>query len=411
MSELLSEIILNDVRRERKSLSKYACQSRKGIRKDEAREKINDRKNIRPIFFHDTDKIIHSLAYTRYIDKTQVFYLFENDHITHRVLHVQFVSKIARVIGRCLKLNEDLIEAIALGHDIGHTPFGHDGERFLDEICKTKGIGHFYHNAQGVKLLQQIENKGNGLNLSLQVLDGILAHNGEMLEAKYMPAWQKSWEDFEEEYSKCFQKKDYFKKIKPMTLEACVVRISDIIAYIGRDFEDAIAVRLINRNSLPKDIAKIIGNSNDKIINTLVLDLINNSYGKKYIMLSTDKFNALMDFKEFNYEKIYKNIEIKTEEEKIKNIFKELFALYLKDIKTKNKESIIFKGFLDNMCEKYKNDNPVERQVIDFLSGMTDDFLINQFKINFLPRNFGYTLKKSSISTREGTESQTLISD
>ena len=398
MNEILSEIILNNVRRERNTLSKYACQNRKGIRKDETREKINDRKNIRPIFFHDTDKIIHSLAYTRYIDKTQVFYLFENDHITHRVLHVQFVSKIARVIGRCLKLNEDLIEAIALGHDIGHTPFGHDGETFLNEICKSKGIGHFYHNAQGVKLLQEIENRGNGLNLSLQVLDGILAHNGEILEAKYSPIEQKNWDDFEEEYRKCFQKKDYYKKIIPKTLEACVVRISDIIAYIGRDFEDAVAVRLIKKNSLPDSITKAVGNSNDKIINTLVMDLIKNSYGKSFIMISNDKFKALMDFKQFNYDNIYKNNRIKTEEEKIKNIFKELFGLYLEDIKKNNKESTIFKSFLDNMDDKYKNENPIERQVIDYLSGMTDDFLINQFKINFIPKNFGYTLTSPSIS-------------
>ncbi len=398
MRKILSEIILNNVQRERNTLSKYACQNRKGKRKDERIEKINDRKNIRPVFFHDTDKIIHSLAYTRYIDKTQVFYLFENDHITHRVLHVQFVSKIARVIGRCLKLNEDLIEAIALGHDIGHTPFGHDGESFLNEICGSKGIGHFYHNAQSVKLLHEIENKGNGLNLSLQVLDGILAHNGEILETKYIPVWQKSWDDFEEEYRKCFQEKDYYKKIKPMTLEACVMRISDIIAYIGRDFEDAIAVGLIEENSLPKSIANAVGNSNDEIINTLVLDIINNSYGKNYIMLSNDKHKALIDFIEFNNENIYKNISIKTEEEKIKKIFKELFELYLEDIKNENKESTIFKCFLNEICEKYKNENPVERQVVDYLSGMTDDFLINQFKINFFPKKFGYTLKKPFIS-------------
>jgi dGTPase len=285
MKNILSQIVLSNAKREKNTLSKYACRNREGKRKYETRERINDRINIRPIFFHDTDKIIHSLAYTRYIDKTQVFYLFENDHITHRVLHVQFVSKIARVIGRCLKLNEDLIEAIALGHDIGHTPFGHDGESFLNEICKNEGIGHFYHNAQSVKLLHEIENKGNGLNLSLQVLDGILAHNGEILSAKYIPVKEKKWDDFEKEYRKCFQKKDYYKKIVPMTLEACVVRISDIIAYIGRDFEDAIEVKLIKRNSLPKEISKIIGNSNDKIINTLVMDIINNSYDKNYIKL------------------------------------------------------------------------------------------------------------------------------
>ncbi len=398
MINIMSEIILNNVQRERSILSKYACQNRKGKRKDEKKEKINDRENIRPVFFHDTDKIIHSLAYTRYIDKTQVFYLFENDHITHRVLHVQFVSKIARVIGRCLKLNEDLIEAIALGHDIGHTPFGHDGEVFLNEICKRNGIGHFYHNAQSVKLLHEIENNGNGLNLSLQVLDGILAHNGEILECKYMPVRKKSWDDFEEEYRKCFEKKDYYKKIKPMTLEACVVRISDIIAYIGRDFEDAIAVQLIKEDSLPSSITKAIGNSNDKIIDTLVMDLIKNSYGNDFIMISKDKYDALMDFKEFNYENIYKNQEIKTEETKVKNIFRNMFDLYLDDIKNEKTESTIFKCFLDDMCEKYKDENPIERQVIDYLSGMTDDFLINQFKINFFPQNFGYTLKKPSIS-------------
>ena len=135
-NEIFSSIILNNLHRERKSLSKYACRGNKGVRKYPAREKIPDRENIRPVFFHDTDKIMHSLAYSRYIDKAQVFYLFENDHITHRVLHVQFVSKIGRVIGRCLRLNEDLIEAIALGHDLGHVPYGHDGEKVLNDLCK-----------------------------------------------------------------------------------------------------------------------------------------------------------------------------------------------------------------------------------------------------------------------------------
>ena len=183
-NDVFSKIILNNFSREKKILSKYACRSNKGKRRYPEREKIPDRENIRPIFFHDTDKIIHSLAYTRYIDKTQVFYLFEHDHITHRVLHVQFVSKIGRVIGRCLRLNEDLIEAISLGHDLGHVPYGHDGERVLNDLCIKHKIGFFCHNAQSVRFLMEIEDKGQGLNLSLQVLDGILAHNGEMLNKK-----------------------------------------------------------------------------------------------------------------------------------------------------------------------------------------------------------------------------------
>ena len=156
-------------------LSDYACKSIDGILLKKEKE------DMRPIFFRDIDRIIHSLGYTRYIDKTQVFSFSKNDHITHRVLHVQLVSKIARTIGRSLKLNEDLIEAIALGHDIGHSPFGHKGEKYLNDICIKENIGYFCHNAQSVRVLKNLEN----LNISLQTLDGILAHNGEILINKY----------------------------------------------------------------------------------------------------------------------------------------------------------------------------------------------------------------------------------
>jgi dGTPase len=244
-NKVFSNIVLNNLYRERRTLSKFACLNIKGIRKYPNREKIPDRENIRPTFFHDTDKIMHSLAYTRYIDKAQVFYLFENDHITHRVLHVQFVSKIGRVIGRCLNLNEDLIEAISLGHDLGHVPYGHDGENVLNELCKDSGIGCFCHNVQSVRFLEEIEQRGKGLNLSLQVLDGILAHNGEMLSEEYRPTYGKTWEEFEAEYINCSKDENSSKKIFPMTLEGCVVRISDVIAYIGRDIEDAITLKLI----------------------------------------------------------------------------------------------------------------------------------------------------------------------
>lgn len=230
--KIFSEIIINNLQRERRNFIKYACKNIHGVRKYSGREKIPDLENIRPVFFHDTDKIIHSRAYSRYIDKTQVFYLFENDHITHRVLHVQFVSKIGRVIGRCLRLNEDLIEAISLGHDLGHVPYGHDGEKVLHSLCKENKIGCFCHNAQSVRFLLEIEQGGKGLNLCLQVLDGILSHNGEILKKEYKPDYEKTWELFEEEYRKCFIEENYSRKIFPMTLEGCVVRISDIIAYI-----------------------------------------------------------------------------------------------------------------------------------------------------------------------------------
>ena len=157
MIENLKEIMLTN----EKLFSEYACKSEKGIKLNEEAE------DIRPIFFRDIDKIIHSQSYTRYIDKTQVYSFINNDHITHRVLHVQLVAKEARTIGRALRLNEDLIEAIALGHDVGHTPFGHAGERFLDNIARKEKIGYFCHNAQSVKMLKDIES----LNITIQSLD------------------------------------------------------------------------------------------------------------------------------------------------------------------------------------------------------------------------------------------------
>ena len=223
--ENIFEQIKKDILTQEESLSKYACKSKDAIllRKDE-RLKENE---SRTAFSKDTDRIIHSMNYTRYIDKTQVYSFIENDHITHRVLHVQLVSKIARTIGRILNLNLDLIEAIALGHDVGHTPFGHTGESFLNNICIKENIGYFRHNAQSVRALKDIE----GVNITLQTLDGILAHNGEMLQSEYRPQ-EKTKEQFLKEVEESFTEEDYDKKIVPMTLEGCVVRICDIIASI-----------------------------------------------------------------------------------------------------------------------------------------------------------------------------------
>jgi len=177
-------------RRENEMLSPLAVRNADGVRRmpDERMES-----DYRQAFSVDVDRILHSLAYARYIDKTQVFYLVKNDHITHRVLHVQLVSKIARTIGRFLSLNEDLLEAIALGHDIGHTPFGHDGEHFLSEICRNHGIGYFQHNLQSVHFLEKVEHKGEGWNLCLQTLDGILSHDGEIHNEKLLPVTDKTF--------------------------------------------------------------------------------------------------------------------------------------------------------------------------------------------------------------------------
>jgi len=318
MNEILMFAKKNMIEKE-KMLSQYACKSEMGVLIDG-----ENSEDIRPIFFRDIDRIIHSLAYTRYIDKTQVYSFEKNDHITHRVLHVQLVSKIARTIGRSLMLNEDLIEAISLGHDVGHIPFGHKGERFLDKICKKEGIGGFQHNGQSVRLLRNLE----GLNISLQTLDGILAHNGEILLGKYGFNSNKTKEEFLVELDNVFAVEDYSKNIVPMTLEACVVRISDIIAYIGRDIEDSIIVGDIERENLPEHITEVLGNNNSKIVDRLIKDLIIHSMDKPYLTFSEEVFNSLMELKDWNYKYIYNSKRANKNEELVEELFNKLFYIY-----------------------------------------------------------------------------------
>jgi len=378
--DLLSNIRDDLDKREEERLSPWACLSRFAVRKNEEEEiKTGHRQN----FSVDTDRILHSLAYSRYIDKTQVFYLIKNDHITHRVLHVQLVSKIARTIGRLLRLNEDLIEAIALGHDIGHTPFGHDGEKILSRLCEGHGIGRFFHNIQSVRFLQEIEKKGRGWNLTLQVLDGIFCHDGELHSQELEPQKDKNFETL---YGEMAQKKeDPLIDSWPMTLEGCVVRMADTISYIGRDIEDAIRLGLIDRIDLPEDCKEVLGDTNGTIVYTLVEDLIANSLEKAYVSFSTEVGQALKKLKKFNEERIYKNVKVKEQTPKIKLMFELLFEKYLKEFETEDKNSDIFKGFLDGMSIEYWQKTPAAGIVRDFIAGMTDDYFLNQCHINLIP--------------------------
>jgi len=370
--------------REGHVLSEYAIKSSNGIRRRREKE------DYRTTFFRDTDRILHSQAYSRYIDKTQVFSLFENDLITHRGLHVQFVSKIARVIGRALRLNEDLIEAIALGHDIGHPPFGHEGEQYLSDLCKENGIYSFHHNVQGVRFLDVIEQRGDGWNLTLQVLDGILCHDGEVHTEYLKPNRDKSWDSLDKEMEERIKREEV--DLVPMTLEGCVVKFADVFGYIGRDFEDAITVKLINRKDLPQDCIATLGNTNSKIINTLVTNLIGNSLESDHLSLSTDVSEALKKLKQFNYEKIYLNPEIKGQSNKIQKMFGFLFDTFLRDMQEENETSWIFDHFLKKMKSKYIKDNDPAQIVKDFISGMTDDYFNNAFRNKYLPSKFGYSI-------------------
>ena len=380
MEKNILENVMKNMTANEEILSQRACKSKDAIKFKE------DKTDIRPAYFKDIDRIIHSLSYTRYIDKTQVYSFVNNDHITHRVLHVQLVSKIARTIGRALKLNEDLIEAIALGHDVGHSPFGHKGEKFLDNICRREHIGYFCHNAQSVRVLNDLE----GLIITVQTLDGILAHNGEILLNKYEPDRSKTKEDLKNEVDRVMNIENYSKKIVPMTLEGCVVRISDIIAYIGRDIEDAIVIGSIKRIDIPSDIVRVLGNNNSEIVNTLILDIIENSYDKDYLSFSLEVFEALMKLKKWSTINIYNSKEATLNEDLLEICFNKLFDIYLEKLKEldyKNgvelsddmtNSDLVFFEFINSKSEEYLNNTDPRRIVIDYIAGQTDNFFLKE---------------------------------
>lgn len=360
-------------RREKEFFSPLAAFSAEARRR-RPEEKIQS--GYRQAYALDTDRIMHSSAYARYIDKTQVFYLIRNDHITHRVLHVQLVSKIARTIGRFLHLNEDLIEAIALGHDIGHTPFGHDGERHLSRLCVDAGIGHFLHNVQSIQFLDRVERKGRGWNLSLQTLDGILCHDGEIHDQVLAPQADKRFETLGLEMAR--KKADPDAALMPMTMEGCVVRMADTVAYIGRDLEDAIRLNVIERSDIPREVTAVLGSTNGTIVYNLVTDIIHQSHEKPYIAMSDGVSRALKQLKAFNLDRIYLNPNIKRSSGAIRTLFDLLFENYMADLRGGNMKSRIFSGFLADMSDDYLNGHQHAEIVRDFIAGMTDRYFLLQ---------------------------------
>ncbi len=325
------------------------------------------------------------MAFTRYNDKTQVFSLIHNDHLTHRVIHVQLVSRVARTIGRYLGLNEDLIEAASLGHDIGHTPFGHDGERFLSKLTHAHGAGYFHHNLQSIQFLDRIEKKGLGWNLTLQTLDAIVCHNGEVHSTRLIPRKKRSFDDFDR-LTADLRHRPVCNEI-PMTLEGCVVRMADTISYIGRDLEDAIRLKLLSREDIPKTCAEVLGRTNGTIVFNLVTDLITHSLGQPFVGFSEKISNALKTLKEFNYAHIYKNPAIKRHLASIEDIFNLLFGTYLADLEKGNRESMIFTDFLSGMDPSYPDRHSHAEIVRDYISGMTDSYLIRQVPEGMRPQS------------------------
>ncbi len=359
--------------RHNEGLIPYACDDQKYFRFQEEKE------DIRSPFFRDIDRVLYTLAFSRYNDKTQVYSKKDNDHITRRMQHAQYVSKIARTIGRALALNEDLIEAASLGHDLGHVPFGHFGESVLNEISLRYHEGYFYHNIESVRLLMEIEDHGDGKNLCVQVLDAIMCHNGEFVLGEYAPR-EKSPKEFLKEYEESYQDPNVVKKLIPMTLEGCVVRVSDIIAYLGKDIEDAYLLGRFQLEEIPKEISSVLGTKNREIVNTVVMDIIKNSIGKPYLKMSDEVYQAVIFLKKFNYQHIYDVSLSKKEKEEVRKKFTIVFETFLKDVKEKNRKSKIYTDFLNDMKEEYLLKNTPERITLDFIAGMTDGYFLRCYE-------------------------------
>ena len=295
--------------------------------------------DIRPVFQRDRDRILHCKSFRRLKHKTQVFLSPKGDHYRTRLTHTLEVSQNARTIAKALRLNEDLVEAIALGHDLGHTPFGHACERILNELCDEG----YRHNEQSVRIVEKLEKDGKGLNLTWEVRDGILNHQTSMM---------------------------------PHTLEGKIVRLSDKIAYINHDIDDAIRAKVMSEEDIPLEIRKVLGMTTKERLNTLIHNIIMNSMGKNDIVMSEEIGGAMQDLRKFMFQKVYTNPAAKGEEAKAERLLCELYAHYM--------------GHIEILPEQYQRmhseGEKKERVVCDYISGMTDQYAVAKYREFFLPK-------------------------
>ena len=335
----------------------------------------------RPAFVRDIEKILNVPAYNRYAGKTQVFSFVENDDICRRGLHVQLVSRIARGIGSLLGLNCDLIEAIALGHDVGHTPFGHAGERFLN-ACYHEHTGRFFnHNVHSVRVLDRLYRR----NISLQTLDGVLCHNGEFAQQELRRGETHDFPTLDGLVEACMADESTIKHLRPSTLEGCVVRVSDMIAYVGKDRQDAIDMGVLS--SYKPFESSVMGRTNAQIINNLTVDIVNNSYGCERIALSEAMFEDLKRAKAQNYELIYGQEGLSNDNGNvIEELFARLYERLLGDLVAGDESSPVFRHHVDYLVRKsssitrddYLQSDP-NLIVVDYLASMTDHYFMELY--------------------------------
>lgn len=380
-SKILKQITLDQ---KNNVLSPYRTLNENAVR---LRTESNESDLIRPAFVRDCEKIINMAAYNRLSDKTQVLSFYRNDDISRRALHVQLVARIARNISRALGLNCDLTEAIALGHDIGHTPFGHAGERFLNQILHERTGRYFSHNVQSARILFEIF----APNVSLQTLDGILCHNGEFELLRYYPAPCTGFDDLTKRMQLCKTTGETaVKKLIPCTLEGCVVRISDVLAYLGKDRQDAYRAHLIKDVNVFKNESGY-GIKNGEFLNNFTVDIIENSYGKDHLEMSDEGFCALRDAKKENYDKIYLDPNVIKAYDPIYPMLEKLYLNLYDALCRNDTHSPIFIHHIDYIKSITKKHAPDKEYtlhdkddiVCDYIASMTDDYFIDLYQYLF----------------------------
>lgn len=322
---------------EKEYLSPYAALSSQS----RGRDRYEPPCDIRPIYQRDRDRILHSKAFRRLKDKTQVFLTPNGDHYRTRMTHTLEVSQNARTIAKALRLNEDLVEAIALGHDLGHTPFGHAGERALDEVSPY----HFEHSEQSVRLVEVLEKDGQGLNLSWEVRDGIRNHQTSGI---------------------------------PSTLEGKIVRLSDKIAYIHHDMDDAIRGGILKEADVPAEIRQVLGETTGERLNCMIHDIVTHSQNRDDVVMSEEGWKAMMALRGFLFREVYNNPTVKSEENKAVTLVQTLYQYYFKHI------DLLPKDFLRLLDAG----EPTEMVVCDYIASMSDKFAIATFENLYIPKSW-----------------------
>lgn len=337
---------------------------------------------MRPAFVRDVDRILNNAFYNRCMDKTQVFPFYQNDDLTRRSFHLQLVSRISRKVASALRLNVALTEAIALAHDMGHTPFGHGGERMLSDLYEEHTGRCFNHNVHGVRLLRDVAT----CNLSLQTYNGILCHCGEKAFDRYVPAPCDSFEALDAMMEHCYTTPGASQDLRPSTLEGCVVRICDILAYLGKDRQDALKVKVLTPETY-RASGELVGEINAQFIQNITANIIKNSIGHDYLAMDHEVFESMMRIKDDNAATIYSSPQAHEQlDAAIRPMMEQLYERFREDVAAGDESSYIFRHHVNSWVMQF-NDGYVDRWspddiVVDYIASMTDDYFIDLF--NFL---------------------------